>query len=202
MNTLLDIFTKKYIVINSPARNKAEAFTIASDLFEKRLGITSSSVVHALNVREDLSSTALGSGIAIPHGIVAGINMPAGCLIKLARAIDFAVPDENKISILIFLLFPQITTHEHLQILSSLAQRLLDVGTRKTLISEQCPEKICQLLNLAIGFRESPKIQGLHIDFKQSIPSSNEYIISYLAEWAILEVSRKRYEKRVSTSKG
>lgn len=202
MNTLLDIFTKKYIVINSSARNKAEAFTVAGDLFEKRLGIPSSSVVHALNVREDLSSTALGTGIAIPHGIVAGINIPVGCLINLAGAIDFAAPDKNKISILIFLLFPQITTHEHLQILSSLAQRLLDVGIRKTLISEQCPEKICQLLNLAIGCRESPKIQGLHIDFKQPIPSSNEYIISYLAEWAILEVLRKRYEKRMSTSKG
>lgn len=202
MNTVLDIFTKNYIVINSPAKNKAEAFTVAGDLFEKRLGITSNFVVHPLNVREDLSSTALGSGIAIPHGIVAGIDMPAGCLIKLAGTIDFATPDENKISILIFLLFPQITTHEHLQILSSLAQRLLNVGIRKTLISEQCSEKICQLLNLAIGFRESPKIQGSYIDFKQSIQSSNEYIISYLAEWAILEASRKRYEKRVSTSKG
>ncbi len=190
------------MAINSPARNRAEAFAVAGDIFEKRLGITSNSVVNALNVREDLSSTALGSGIAIPHGIVSRINMPAGCLIKLAGAIDFATPDENKISILIFLLFPQITTHEHLQILSSLAQRLLDVGISKTLISEQCPEKICRLLNLAIGYRESPKIQGLHIDFKQSIPSSNEYIISYLAEWAILEVSRKRYEKRMSTIKG
>jgi len=201
MNTLADIFTIDCIAINSFARNKAEAFAIAGDLFEKRLGIPSSSVVHALNAREDLSSTALSSGVAIPHGIVAGIDLPAGCLIKLAGAIDFAAPDENKISILIFLLFPKITTHEHLQILSSLAQRLLDVGIRKTLIPEQCPEKICQLLNLAIDFKDSPQIQGLHIDFKQSIPSSNEYIISYLAEWAMLEVSRKKYKKRAHQSR-
>ncbi len=81
------------------------------------------------------------------------------------------------------------------QIQSSLAQLLLDNEKRKKLLAVHDPEKICQLLNLAIGFRKSPQIRDLHNDFKQSTPSSNEYIINYLAEWAILEVSRKRYEK-------
>ena len=137
MNILSDLFTKDCIVINSPARNRAEAFAVAGNLFERRLGISSRAVIDCLNIREDLSSTALGSGVAIPHGIVDGIQTPVGCLIKLAGAIDFAAPDRDKISILIILLFPKITTHEHLQILSSLAQHLLDVGIRKTLLSEQ-----------------------------------------------------------------
>ena len=173
--------------MNSPARNRAEAFAIAGDLFESQMGISSGSVVVCLNIREDLSSTALGSGIAIPHGIVAGIQTPVGCLIKLASAIDFAAPDRDKISILIILLFPKITTHEHLQILSFLAQHLLDMGIRKTLLSEQCPEKICQLFNLTIDFSKTLPSQESESGFNQSITSRNQEIQNYLEEWEMLE---------------
>ena len=196
MNTLLDIFTTDCIAINNPARNRLEAFDVAGNLFEKRLGITARSVTYVLNAREDLSSTALGSGVAIPHGIVAGIQMPVACLIKLAAPIDFSAPDGNKISILIFLLFPEISTHEHLQILSSLAQQLLDVGVRQTLISEECPKKICQLLNFSIDFADALSTPESYSDFNQSITSRNQDIQNYLDEWALLEVSKQQFASR------
>jgi PTS system nitrogen regulatory IIA component len=172
--------------MNSPARNRAEAFAAAGDLFESRLGICSRAVIDCLNTREDLSSTALGSGVGIPHGIVDGIQTPVGCLIKLAGAIDFATPDKDKISILIILLFPKIPTYEQLQVLSYLAQRLLDVRVRGEIISEQRPEKICQLLNLSIDFEETLQTKESHSGFKQYITSSNQDVQNYLEEWAIL----------------
>jgi len=172
--------------MNSPARNRAEVFAVAGNLFKSKLGISSRLVVKCINFRENLSSTALGSGVAIPHGIVAGIQIPIGCLIKLAQAIDFASPDGNKVSILIFLLFPTITTHEHLQILSSLAQRLLDIEVREKIMPEQRPENICQLLNLSIDFEETLQTKESHSGFKQYITSSNQNVQNYLEEWAIL----------------
>lgn len=184
---LLNIFTTDCIAINSPAKNRLEVFTVAGDLFEKRLGIKSSSVVHCLNTRENLSSTALGSGVAIPHGMVDEIQIPVGCFIKLTSAIDFAAPDRDKISVLMILLFPKIPTYEQLQILSCLAQRLLDVGVRESIISEQCPEKIFQLLNLKINFEEKLQTQDSHSGFKQYTTSRNQDIQYYLNEWAILE---------------
>ena len=187
MNILSDLFAIDCIAINSPAKNRDEAFAAAGDLFESHLGISSSSVVDCLNIREDLSSTALGSGVAIPHGIVAEIGVPVGCFIQLSSAIEFATPDKNKISILIFLLFPKITTHEHLQILSSLAQHLLDVGIRKTLLSEHCPEKICHLLNLTIDFSQTLPSQESDSSLNQSIASRNQDIQNYLEEWEMLE---------------
>ena len=187
MNILSDLFTIDCIAINSPAKNRGEAFAVAGDLFESHLGISSSSVVDCLNIRENLSSTALGSGVAIPHGIVAEIKVPVGCFIKLSGAIEFAAPDRNKISILIFLLFPKITTHEHLQILSSLAQHLLDVEVREKIMPEQRPENICQLLNLSIDFEETLQTKESHSGFKQYITSSNQDVQNYLEEWEMLE---------------
>jgi PTS system nitrogen regulatory IIA component len=186
MNILSDLFTIDCIAINSPARNRAEAFALAGNLFESHLGISSSLVVDCLNTRENLSSTALGSGVAIPHGMIAGIQIPVGCLIKLAEPIDFASPDGDKISILIYLLFPEIPTYEHMQILSYLAQRLMDVKTREIIQSEKCPEKICQLLDLTIDFKETLQTQDSHSGFKQYITSSNQDIQDYLEEWSIL----------------
>lgn len=187
MNTLLDIFTTDCIATNSPARNRNEAFAVAGDLFESRLGVSSSSVVRCLNIRENLSSTALGSGVGIPHGMVTGIQIPVGCLIKLAEPIDFSSPDRNKVSVLIILLFPEIPTYKQLQILSYLAQRLLDVGIREKIISEQHAEKIIQLLDLTIDFEETLKTQESHSGFKQYITSSNQDIQNYLEEWAALK---------------
>jgi PTS system nitrogen regulatory IIA component len=187
MNPPLDIFTIDCIVINSPARNRDEAFAVAGDLFQSRLGVSSSSIVRCLNIRENLSSTALVSEVAIPHGIVAGIQIPVGCLIKLVSAIDFTAPDRHKISTLIFLLFPEITTHEHLQGLSSLAEQLLDVSLRRALLSEKSPERISQLLNHAMNFRETLPTLESHSVFNQSIASRNQDIQNYLEEWAALE---------------
>jgi PTS system nitrogen regulatory IIA component len=187
MNTLLDIFTTECIATNSPARNRDEAFAVAGDLFQSRLGVSSSSIVRCLNIRENLSSTALGSGVGIPHGMVTGIQIPVGCLIKLAEPIEFASPDEDKISILIILLFPEIPTYEQLQILSCLGQRLLDVEVRGKIISEQRTEKIIQLLDLTIDFEETLKTQESHSGFKHYITSSNQDIQDYLEEWAALE---------------
>jgi nitrogen PTS system EIIA component len=187
MNTQVDIFT---------------AFAVAGDLFEKKLELSSSTVVHFLNTREDLSSTALGSGVAIPHATISGIDTPVASLIKLTEAIDFSAPDGIKISLLIFLLLPEKPVQGHIQILSSLAQLLLDNDQRQNLLAIHGPEKICQLLNLAIDVSETPQIQALYNDFKPSIAPSNQYILNYLAEWAILEVSRKKDGKIVSLIKG
>ena len=202
MNTQVDIFTADCIALNCLARNRAESFAVAGDLFEKKLGISSSTVVHFLNTREDLSSTALGSGVAIPHATISGIDTPVASLIKLTEAIDFSAPDGIKISLLIFLLLPEKAVQRHIQILSLLSQLLLDNDHRQNLLAVHDPEKICQLLNLAIDGSENPQIQALYDDFKPSITPSNQYILNYLAEWAVLEVSRKKDGKIVSLIKG
>ncbi len=190
MNILTDLLTTDCISVYSPARNKAEVFTTAGDLFEKRLGISSNTVVEVLNAREDRSSTALSSGVAIPHGIVTTLKKPAAALIKLARPIDFAAPDQNKISILIFLLFPEIAIPEHLQILSFTAQLLLDYDIRENLLLEQDPQKIFELLTFSNDFDDTHQIaESRHL--LQSIEASKYNIQSYIDEWAMLEVSRR-----------
>ena len=146
MNALIDLFPADCIALHSSAKNRAEAFAVAGDLFGKRLGDNPESIVSFLNAREDLGSTALGAGVAIPHGRVKGLKEPVAALIRLSNPIEFAAPDGAPVSILIFLLVPEKATQQHLEILSSIAQLLSDPEARDKITHENDPEKVCQLL--------------------------------------------------------
>ncbi len=146
MNALTDLFTLDHIALNNPAKNRVEAFAAAGDLFSKESGLEAQAVVGFLNAREDLGSTALGAGVAIPHGRVKGLKHPIAAFVKLKDPIEFAAPDGEAVSILIFLLVPEKATQQHLEILSSIAQLLSDQDARQSLASETSPEKVCQLL--------------------------------------------------------
>ncbi|QWD93117.1 PTS sugar transporter subunit IIA [Polynucleobacter asymbioticus] len=146
MNALNDLFTLDCITLDSPAQNSAEVFVDAAKLFSNQIGINADLVVEFLNAREALGSTALGAGVAIPHGRVKGLKQPIAAFIRLKNPIDFAAPDGEAVSILIFLLVPEKATQEHLEILSSIAQLLSDADARRTLSTEAEPEKICELI--------------------------------------------------------
>ncbi|OZA14991.1 MAG: PTS sugar transporter subunit IIA [Polynucleobacter sp. 24-46-87] len=146
MNALTDLFALDRIALNSPSKNRAEAFAAVGQLFAKQSGLESEAIVGFLNAREDLGSTALGAGVAIPHGRVKGLKSPIAAFVKLKEPIEFAAPDGEAVSILIFLLVPEKATQQHLEILSSIAQLLSDPDARKSLATEDNPEKVCQLL--------------------------------------------------------
>ena len=132
MNALTDLFTLDRIALDNPAKSRADAFAAAGNLFAKEGSIDAAAVVGFLNAREDLGSTALGAGVA--------------AFIKLAQAIEFAAPDGEPVSVLIFLLVPEKATQQHLEILSSIAQLLSDPGARNTLASEKETTKVYELL--------------------------------------------------------
>lgn len=146
MNALTDLFALDRIALNSPSKNRAEVFASVGQLFAKQAGLEAEAIVGFLNAREDLGSTALGAGVAIPHGRVKGLKHPIAAFVKLKEPIEFAAPDGQAVSILIFLLVPEKATQQHLEILSSIAQLLSDQDTRRLLVSEDSPEKVCQLL--------------------------------------------------------
>ena len=146
MNALTNLFTPDCIALDIPAKSRADAFAAAGALFAKQTGIEASSVVGFLNAREDLGSTALGAGVAIPHGRVKGLKQPSAAFLRLQEPIEFAAPDGEPVSILIFLLVPEKATQQHLEILSSIAQLLSDADARQTLLASTDASKVCELL--------------------------------------------------------
>lgn len=99
-------------------------------------------ILDALISRERLGSTALGQGIAVPHGRLTDLERPVAAMITLAKGIEFDAPDEEPVDIIFALLVPEDSTDEHLRILSAMAEKFSNDSITSTL--RQCNDKEVQ----------------------------------------------------------
>lgn len=122
MNHLSRILPAGNVVLDMLATSKKRAFEQAGLLFENHHGLARSVVFDSLFSRERLGSTALGQGVAVPHGRVKGLDQALAAFIRLAQPIPFDAPDGQPVSMLLCLLVPEAATQQHLDILAELAQ--------------------------------------------------------------------------------
>ena len=86
-----------------------------------------------IDKREQLGSTGMGGGIAIPHARVAGVARPVGVLAKLRKPIDFAAIDGAPVDLVFLLLLPTTSQGEQLTALAAVARKLRDPMTAESL---------------------------------------------------------------------
>ncbi|NGP17189.1 PTS sugar transporter subunit IIA [Devosia aurantiaca] len=72
--------------------------------------------------REDLGSTGLGNGIAIPHTRIEGLDHAIGMFATLARPIDFEAVDQEPVDITFMLILPEQASGEPMKALSRVAK--------------------------------------------------------------------------------
>lgn len=133
MNRLASILPAAQVLVHVDATSKKRAFEEVGLLFENLHGLSRSLVTDSLFARERLGSTGLGHGVAIPHGRIKGLKAPMAAVFRLAQPIGFDAPDEQAVSLLIFLLVPEAATQKHLEILSEIAELLSDAALRDQL---------------------------------------------------------------------
>lgn len=79
-------------------------------------------VYTALTARENLGSTGIGNGIAIPHCRVRDCREIIGALVTLEQGIDFDSVDSRLVDLLFVLIVPEEERDEHLKVLGGLAE--------------------------------------------------------------------------------
>jgi len=135
MNRLAAILPATNVLIDVDATSKKRTFEQAGVLFENQHAIARATVTDNLFARERLGSTGLGHGVAIPHGRIKGLKNPLAAVLRVQQPIAFDAPDEEPVSLLIFLLVPEAATQRHLEILSEIAEMLSDRELRERLKS-------------------------------------------------------------------
>src|ERR1035437_6392090 len=76
--------------------------------------------------REELGSTGMGGGVAIPHARIADVKKPFGILARLKSAIEFDSIDRQPVDLVFLLLLPTASAGEQLNALALIARRLRD----------------------------------------------------------------------------
>jgi PTS system nitrogen regulatory IIA component len=76
--------------------------------------------------REKLGSTAVGNGVAIPHGKLPKLGRLFGLFARLERGIDFEALDGQPVDLCFLLLAPEAAGADHLKALARVARALRD----------------------------------------------------------------------------
>ncbi|HYA65511.1 MAG TPA: PTS sugar transporter subunit IIA [Burkholderiaceae bacterium] len=136
MSQLSKLLPLANIALDCDARDKSAALDVAAALFSAATGIEREKIRVSFADREELGSTGLGQGVAIPHGRVRGVKRAMAAIVRLSVPVNFDAPDGRPVGLLVALLVPENATQEHLEVLSELAQMLSDRNMRVGLMTE------------------------------------------------------------------
>lgn len=107
--------------------SRKQALEVASQLIGQSVPeLDSHELYQSLLARERLGSTALGQGVALPHGRLAGCSRLTGALLTLKQPIDFDAEDNQPVDLLMVLVAPEEASQDHLNTLAWLAEHLTD----------------------------------------------------------------------------
>ncbi|MFD0739353.1 PTS sugar transporter subunit IIA [Lysobacter koreensis] len=87
----------------------------------------------SLRSREQLASTAIGHGVAIPHARISSIDESRGAFLRLTQPVDFAAADGERVDLVFALVVPEHYIQQHLQQLADLAAHFADPAFRADL---------------------------------------------------------------------
>src|SRR4051794_33204138 len=134
MNLISKLLKPECVLLDLDVGSKKRLFEQVGILFENHRQVARSQIYDSLFAREKLGSTALGHGIAIPHGRLKNGRETLTAFVRTHEAIPFDAPDGNPVRLVFVVLVPEHATETHLQILSELAQMFSDKSVRDELL--------------------------------------------------------------------
>jgi PTS system nitrogen regulatory IIA component len=91
-------------------------------------------VLAELLKREELGSTGMGGGVAIPHARFEQVRKPLGILVRLRKPLDFDAVDGEPVDIVFLLLLPKgAPAGDQLGALAAIARELRNPATTQAL---------------------------------------------------------------------
>lgn len=151
MNLIAPLITPDTTLLDLSFTSKKKLFEHAAELLARTHGLKSTDIFTSLFERERLGSTALGYGIAIPHGRIKGLKDASGAFYRLKTPLEFDAPDNEPVSLCFILLVPEEANERHLQILGELAQLFGDEAMRSKMLNAANRSELIALLGAWSG---------------------------------------------------
>ena len=123
---LADILSEESVLFCTDIQTKRDVLERLSAEAARQTGFSQEEIFAALNDREELGSTGLGNGIAVPHGRFAGLKGVTAVFMKLTQPVDFDSVDDQPVDLIMMLLAPMGAGADHLKALARVARLLRD----------------------------------------------------------------------------
>ena len=124
LEELLD--PNSFLLIQNPTSKKMVFDHVCNKAFEK-YNIDKNLLLNNLIRREKIGSTTIGNGIAIPHVQNDQIIKPSCIIAILSDGLDLDALDNNPVDLIVFLILPEASKSENLQILAQVSRLLRNI---------------------------------------------------------------------------
>lgn len=142
-----EIFRKDYIIEDLKARTKREALEELSAVFMPwSLCLNHDEIVSVLLARENLGSTGIGEGIAIPHGKHNDLNDLIVSFGRSLTGVEFNSMDGKPVHLFFLLMAPENTSGRHLKILAKISRMMKDREFRANLMNARTKDELYQAI--------------------------------------------------------
>ncbi|MDI3469471.1 MAG: PTS IIA-like nitrogen-regulatory protein PtsN [Pseudolabrys sp.] len=145
---ITDIVAPNAIVPALKVNNKKQVIQELAARAAELTGESERAILEVLQQRERLGSTAVGNGIAIPHGKLPKLGRLFGLFARLERGVDFEAMDNEKVDLVFLLLAPESAGADHLKALARVARLLRDPEVARKLRESRDADSIYAVLTL------------------------------------------------------
>jgi len=122
--TIGDLLTPDRVILDLRAPDKRRLLDELARRVAGPAQIDPTVISEALRTREQLGTTGVGSGIAIPHARLSPLVRPIGLFARLRPPVDFEAIDDRRVDLAFLLLLPAQAQGDHLNALACVARRL------------------------------------------------------------------------------
>jgi len=141
--TITDLVAPEAILPALKVNSKKQAIQELAARAASLSGQNERAIFEVLLQREKLGTTAVGYGVAIPHGKLPKLEKLFGLFARLERPIDFEAMDGQPVDLVFLLLAPEGAGADHLKALARIARLLRDQDVAKKLrASRDAPRSI------------------------------------------------------------
>jgi len=132
---ITDILQETSVVGTLVGRSKADVIEELAGVLARDHGeIDRQRLIQALEDRERLNSTALGDGVAIPHGKLPGLKRVLAAFGRSLAGVDFQSLDGKPTHLFFLLVAPEDSAGAHLKALARISRLLKEETFRRRLM--------------------------------------------------------------------
>jgi nitrogen PTS system EIIA component len=121
---IADFLSPNDVMIDVGAVDKQKLLSALARKAGSIVDVRPERIVAELEKREELGSTGVGGGVALPHARFDEVAKPVGVFVRLRKPIAFDSVDGQPVDIVFLLLLPQTPDRDMLGALASIARKL------------------------------------------------------------------------------
>lgn len=144
---ITDVLDPEAVIPSLEARDKVAVLEEIVTRVSSHYGFEDSQrLLEVIRARERICSTAIGEGVAIPHGKLPGLNRLFVAFARSPEGVDFDAQDGAPTHIFFLLVAPEGSTSEHLNALARVSRLVKDAALRERLMRVETPEEVVSLI--------------------------------------------------------